>query len=142
MTTRTRNEMEADLLYGNECKFGIYQLKDTDMLRYFRFSSLQQLEMDGLTIDRANYELVYIAPLLICDTQTNLHKIFLTLNANPPDDFNGRSVSVSDVIILQWKGKVSAYYVDSCGFERVSDFFNHTVLSADDDNAAGKGATE
>lgn len=105
---------EAVLLYGEKSAYGIYQLKSGDELRYHRWASLAELARDDLTVDRANYELVYTAPLDIRDTQTNLHKIYKTFNGDGerPSDFTGHSVSTSDVIVLQWRGEVSSHYVD------------------------------
>ncbi len=30
-------------------------------------------------------------------------------------DFTGRSLSMSDIIVLQWRGEVTSHYVDSYG---------------------------
>jgi hypothetical protein len=86
---------------------------------------MKELEAHGLTPDRANYELVYTALLNIHDRQTNLHKIFAGFqaeNAERPADYAARSVSVSDVIVLQWRGEVSAHFVDSVGFKELANF--------------------
>jgi hypothetical protein len=117
---------EADLLFGDDSKFGIYQIKDgIEEARDFRFASIRELEALGLSPNRANYELVYTGRLDIHDTLTNKHRIYGAFqHGNPecPPDFAGRSVSVSDVIVLQWKGEVSAHYVDSAGFKELPSF--------------------
>lgn len=117
----SEGSLESDLLHGDDSRFGIYQLKDIDELRYHRFSSMQQLERDSLLVDRANYGLVYTAPLQAFDTNT-LHKIYADFNAHHPEDYIGRSVSVSDVIVLQWQGEVTAHYVDNFDFKALPSF--------------------
>jgi len=105
---------EAMLLYGEKSAFGIYQLKGGDELRYHRWASLEELAKDDLTLDRANYELVYTGPLDMRDKQTNLHAIYKTFNGDGerPSDFTGHSISKSDVIVLQWRGEVTSHYVN------------------------------
>lgn len=105
---------EAMLLYGEKSAYGIYQLKSGDELRYHRWASLAELAKDDLALDRANYELVYTAPLDIRDKQTNLHKIYNDFSGDGerPSDFTGHSISKSDVIVLQWRGEVTSHYVD------------------------------
>jgi hypothetical protein len=120
------NAREADLLFGDKNKFGIYQIRDgIDEARNFRFAPMRELEALGLSVDRANYELVYTGELPIRDTQTNLHRIYGVFQHDSPEcpqDFAARSVSVSDVIVLQWRGEVSSHFVDSVGFVELSSF--------------------
>jgi hypothetical protein len=118
--------LESDLLFGSESRFGIYQIPGyIDDYRDVRFVSISELEAKGLTPDRNNYKLVYTAPLTIHDTQTNAHKIFADFQHDSPEcpsDFTERSVSVGDVIVLQWRGEVSAHFVDSIGFKELPIF--------------------
>jgi len=117
---------ESGLLTQTPGMFGIYQIRDgIDEARNVRFASMKELAAHGITPDRANYELVYTAPLNIHDRMTNLHKIFSDFqhdSSECPQDFSGRSVSVSDVIVLQWRGEVSAHYVDSADFKELPSF--------------------
>jgi hypothetical protein len=113
---------EAELLNHSPGMFGIYQIKDAPELRDYRFSGNDEMERLGLRVDRANYGLVYTAPLTIHDRLTNLHRIYQDFNIDRPADFKGRSVSVSDVIVLQWRGEVSAHFVDSAGFKELARF--------------------
>ena len=114
---------ESDLLFGNGDKFGIYQIRDgiTDA-RDFSFASMRELEAHGITPERANYELVYVAQMQSADTQAHLNDIYEVFNTNRPGDFTGHSLSVSDVIVLRQGGEVSAHYVDSVGFVELSSF--------------------
>ncbi|GHV11318.1 hypothetical protein FACS1894219_02270 [Clostridia bacterium] len=126
VAANTEGRREADLLHNEPGMLGIYQIKDgIDEARDFRFAPMKELEAHGITPDRANYELVYIASLPIRDTQTNLHRIFGVFQHDSPEcpqDFAGRSVSVSDVIVLQWGGEVSSHFVDSVGFKELPSF--------------------
>jgi hypothetical protein len=123
LSANSQAAKESDLLFGDECKFGIYQIKDAPGLRDFRFSNSDDLKRLNLRVERENYDLVYAGRLDIHDTQINLHKIFNDFNMdNPPDGYTGHSVSVSDVIVLQWRGEVSAHFVDSAGFKELARF--------------------
>jgi hypothetical protein len=117
---------EALLIHGKENQFGIYQIKDDiEEARDFRFVPMRDLEIRGLSPDRANYELVYTGKLDIHDTLTNKHRIFNTFqhdNPECPQDFTGCSISLSDVIVLQWRGEVSAHFVDREDFKELSRF--------------------
>nr|WP_312577765.1 YodL domain-containing protein [Sedimentibacter sp.] len=113
---------ESDLLYGDGDRFGIYQLKGGEELHFHRFTSLEQLKKDGLNVDRANYELVYVAPLSQSDT---LDGIFEKFNLHHPADFHGHSLSVSDVVCLQQNGEITSHYVDSYGFKELPTFLGN-----------------
>lgn len=102
--------------------YGIYQLKDGFELRDYRFEPLDRLEARGLTVVRGHYELVYRAQLTADDT---LDRIYQRFNTNHPPDFEGRSLSISDVIVMQKSGTETAYYVDRFGFQEVPAFLAH-----------------
>ena len=54
---------------------------------------------------------------------TTLDNLFERFNIErPKNDFTGHSMSVSDVIIMNWGGRLTAYYVDSLGFTELPDF--------------------
>jgi hypothetical protein len=123
LSANSQAAKESDLLFGGKSKFGIYQIKDAPGLRDYRFSNSDELKRLNLRVERENYDLVYAGSLDIHDTQTNLHKIFNDFNmGNLPDGYTGHSVSVSDVIVLQWRGEVSAHFVDSAGFKELARF--------------------
>ena len=46
-----------------ENSFSIYQLKDGDATRDYRYEPYASLIGAGLTVDRDNYNLVYTAPI-------------------------------------------------------------------------------
>jgi uncharacterized protein YqiB (DUF1249 family) len=113
---------ESGVINGDADMFGIYQLKDAEGLRYHRFASLNQLEADNLAVDRANYELAYTAPLPPKETLDELYQRF---NADHPKDYTGRSLSVSDVVIIQRGGEVTSHYVDNLGFAELPAFLGN-----------------
>ena len=99
--------------------FSIYQLKDGDETRDYRFEPYDRLQAAGLAVDRANYELVYTAPLV---PGTSLDDIFTRFNIDHPKDFKGHSLSVSDVVVLHQNGQDTAHYVDRGDFKQVPEF--------------------
>lgn len=102
-------------------RFSILQLNNGDHLHHHRFASIDELHKYGLYVDRENYHGVYSGRLK--DSET-LEDIFTRFNVNRPEDFKGHSLSVSDIIgIVDAEGNAKAYYVDSAGFEEITDFF-------------------
>ena len=107
-------EAEAD-----KDTFSIYQLKQGDEMRDFRFEPYDRLQAAGNTVDKANYELVYSAKLT---PGTSLEDIYTRFNIDHPKDFKGHSLSVSDVVVLHQNGQDTAHYVDSFGYKEVPEF--------------------
>ena len=99
--------------------FSIYQLKQGDETRDFRFEPYDRLQAAGNVVDKANYELVYSAPLA---PETSLEDIYTRFNIDHPKDFKGHSLSVSDVVVLHQNGQDAAHYVDSFGYKEVPEF--------------------
>ena len=82
--------------------FSIYQLRNEDSTRDYRFEPYDRLQAAGLTVDKANYTEVYAAPLTAGIT---LEDIYRTFNVDHPADFKGHSLSVSDVVVLHQNGR-------------------------------------
>ena len=99
--------------------FSIYQLKDGEGTRDFRFEPYDRLQVAGLAVERSNYELIYTAPLT---AGTSLDDIFTRFNIDHPKDFKGHSLSVSDVVVLHQNGQDAAHYVDRAGYKEVPEF--------------------
>ena len=99
--------------------YSIYQLNDSPELHYHRFTSLDSLEKDKLSIDKANYNLVYTDTLKSDDT---LDSIYMKFNTDHPNDFFGHSLSISDIVSINKEGKATAYYVDTFGFREIPNF--------------------
>ena len=99
--------------------FSIYQLKRGDETRDLRFEPYDRLTAAGHTVDPANYDLIYSAPLV---PGTSLKDIFTRFNIDHPKDFKGHSLSVSDVVVLHQNGQDTAHYVDSIGYRQTPEF--------------------
>ena len=105
--------------------FSIYQLRNEDSTRDYRFEPYDRLQAAGLTVDKANYTEVYAAPLT---AGTTLEDIYRTFNVDYPADFKGHSLSVSDVVVLHQNGQDTAHYCDSVGFQQVPEFLRENPL--------------
>ena len=110
---------EAQLLFGIEDRFGIYQLKDTEEARDIHFMGMDYLESKGIAVTKENYDLLYTAPL---EEGTSLEDIYTRFNIDRPADFRGHSLSVSDVVVLHHNGENTSHYVDSFGYREVPEF--------------------
>ena len=74
------------------------------------------------TVKPENYELVYSAslpPTDVRDQAAVLESLYDQFNLDRPEDFHGHSLSVSDVIALKQNGRLSCYYTDSFGFQKL-----------------------
>ena len=77
-----------------------------------------------------DYELVYDANKQV---QKNYNKkdllehIFEVFNIKRPSDFKGRSLSVSDIVVIENK---YIYYTDSIGFKELKERFENTPLKS------------
>ena len=115
--------------------FSIYQIKGGDETRDFRFEPYDRLQAAGNVVDKANYELVYSAPLA---PETSLEDIYTRFNIDHPKDFKGHSLSVSDVVVLHQNGQDTAHYVDSVGFRQVPEFLQEQKQLTPDDLETGE----
>ena len=122
---------EAQLLYGNTDKYGIYQLKDNPELNTFRFQGTESLKRLGIIKDNfdavtpENYKLVYMGELTELQGQTQsetLEAIYRKLNVDHPADYKAHSLSVSDIVVLHENGENTAHFVDSFGFTELPKF--------------------
>ena len=122
---------EAQLLYGNTDKYGIYQLKDNPELNTFRFQGTESLKRLGIIKDNfdavtpENYKLVYMGELTELQGQTQsetLEAIYTKLNVDHPADYKAHSLSVSDIVVLHENGENTAHFVDSFGFTELPKF--------------------
>jgi len=118
-----QDEREIAFLNQSGDCFAIYQLKDGDETRDIRFETLDYIKAAGQAVARSNYDLVYTGMLTNAhDLNSTLNKIYEQFNIHQPLDYQGRSVSMSDIIALKLGGVVSCHYVDRYGFSQVSDF--------------------
>ena len=129
--TESDSNREAQLLYGNTDKYGIYQLNDDPKLDKFRFEGTESLKRMGITKDNfdavspENYKLVYMGELAELQGQTQsetLEAIYTKFNIDHPADYKAHSLSVSDIVVLHEDGENSAHFVASFGFTELSKF--------------------
>ena len=128
---RNMTEQENVLLYGSEKQFGIYQITERDPEHNYRFMGLDYVQKKGMMVSRADYDLIYAAPLTDKDTLDGIYERF---NIQRPADFTGHSLSVSDVVVLNDGSTVKAYYVDSIGFAELPDFFKERNMDLQKEN--------
>ena len=122
---------EESLLQSSEKQFGIYQITERDPEHDYRFMGLDYVEKKGITVARADYDLIYAAPLTEKDTLDGIYERF---NIQRPEDFTGHSLSVSDVVVLNDGSTVKAYYVDSIGFSELPEFFKGRNMDLQKEN--------
>ena len=101
--------------------FSIYQVPPCPEGRDLRYRSYEDLQADGLSVNRKNYQLVYTAPL---DKDTTLDEIYRRFNIEHPADYKGHSLSTGDIVVFRQDGKQIAYYVDEgADYREVPEFF-------------------
>ena len=110
---------ETLLLESDGNRYGIYQINSRQEERGYQFLSLEAAKEMGFTVDGKDYQMVYSERLRDATTLDNLFERF---NIERPNDFTGHSMSVSDVIIMNRGGRLTAYYVDSFGFTELPKF--------------------
>ena len=106
----------------------VMQLRHDEKILDERFASMRELHRRGKTPDPEHYEVTYYAdlPAMWQDVPNNeiLEELFQVFNLSRPQDFEGHSLSVSDVIALKRNGEVSVHYVDSIGFKDLQGFLD------------------
>lgn len=99
--------------------FSIYQL---DVDNEFCFTCSDWWKAKNKRIDLKEYECVYHGKIESDETESTaklLNRIYEICNAEHPDDYMARSVSVSDIIKLRIGGDIKTYFVDDFGFKRI-----------------------
>jgi hypothetical protein len=95
--------------------FEIYQVKEGDAYRGIRFASYEELTGKP---DLKNYVRVYSGEL---EKGEFLNELWQKFNIDHPKDFSGRSMSVSDIIVIFDSTKLNAYYANRFGFKDVTE---------------------
>ena len=99
---------ETLLLESDGNRYGIYQINSGQEERGYQFFSLEAAKEMGFTVDGKDYQMVYSERLRDATTLDNLFERF---NIERPNDFTGHSMSVSDVIIMNRGGRLTAFPV-------------------------------
>lgn len=101
-------------------EFSIYQIntdRDDNRICFLGLDTLERLQQSK-AVDPALYDRVYDGKLDCNSIET----IFEKFNIDHPADYNGRSLSVSDVVEIRESDTLNPgfYFVDSIGFKGIS----------------------
>lgn len=103
----------------------IYHLKDDTARRPYHFEPFGHLEKKGLAVERGNYTHMYTGPLGTDSSDGDkLFKLKVLFNTDPPKDYTGRGLTVSDIVVLCREEHLTAYYVDEASFVNVPEFLD------------------
>ena len=92
-------------------KYKIKQIKDVDNCEH-SFKYYEQCK-DKINLDE--YEVVYEGELDCQEMSNALEELFKIFNIKIPEDFKGRSMSISDIVKIDGKN----YYCDMIGWEEL-----------------------
>lgn len=97
-------------------KYHVLMLKDNDTTACKHFMRYDwAMAHGGINLD--DYETVYSGIIAPHDqTDETLEEIYTLFNITPPEDYTGRSMCVSDIVILD---DVGTFYCDSFGFREL-----------------------
>jgi hypothetical protein len=132
--------IESGFINAKEDTFAIYQIMDdAEKARDYRFEGLNYLEQKGIEVNRNNYVIVHTEPLT---PETTLEGIFQKYNLDPPKDFSGHSLSVSDVVVLNKGSDITSHFVDSFGFAELPSFLGMEKQKEHNDPIIDRSANE
>lgn len=100
-------------------QFAVYQLKLDAETRKLQYRSYSDLQKEGIQVRYEHYEQVYIGRMQPEDTPEMIRN---RLKRKLPNNFHGHAISVSDVLVLNNRGEVTAYYVEKHGFTVIAGF--------------------
>ena len=113
---RANEELYLD---GKEERFAIYQLREGEEYHDLRFMNTEYLAERDLAVEGDNYNYIYGGRLPEGETLDGIYERF---NLRHPEGYEGHSMSVSDMVVMQHDGEARAYYVDSFGFSEIDEF--------------------
>lgn len=101
-------------------KISIYQVnmeRDTNRIAFMNYESIARFQ-GSQNIDYKVYDKVYTADI-DCNSLEDVYKKF---NLDHPEDYRGRSLSVSDIVEVKGGGKTAPgfYFCDDFGFKEVT----------------------
>ena len=119
-----QKKLEQAFLESPTDSFAIFQLKRGDEHVALRFLNMASLQKNGLSAEKANYDLIYTGTLPQAnDLPSTLEGLYVTFNQDRPEDFCGHSLSVSDIVAVKRGGVVSCHYLDSVGYQELPAFW-------------------
>ena len=116
---RFEQSFEEMIFIGNECRLSVYHLDENGDGRNQLFMGMDELREKGITVTADQYQCVYSSRYL---PNENMDAIYSIFNDDPPADYKVRSLSVSDVVIMNQDGDMRAYFVDRFGFQELPEF--------------------
>lgn len=116
-----REILPAKIQYsGDTDHFELYQINPTQEYRKYMYMGIDSLHRMGWDVNKDRYALMYTDKI---SSKITAEDIFIRFNRDIPRNFRGRSMSVSDILVLCIGGKRTTYYVDSIGFTELPDNF-------------------
>ena len=111
---------------GHDCYLVMQLHQNADPA--LRFAAMRYLNKQNVAPSVENYEILYRGNLpegkRSVPQAELLEQLYQKFNCARPTDYHGHSLSVSDVIMLNQDGKISAHYVDSIGFKELPGFLD------------------
>ena len=92
-------------------KYKIKQIEDVENCAY----AFKRYEWAKNVLDLNDYEVVYEGELDYPEMPNALEELFEIFNIKIPEDFKGRSMSISDIVEIDGKN----YYCDFVGWEEL-----------------------
>ena len=105
--------------------YAIYRVKEGSETEALRYKDYSTIKAKGFGIDHNNYRHIYTGVLeqSSLPADEKLEAIFERFNrVCPPKDFPGRSMHISDIIVLRSGGETAAYYADTMRFYEAPEF--------------------
>lgn len=91
--------------------YKLYQVK-RDLTRDFGFMDYDMMQDLDIELNINNYNLVAEEEITVGNYRKLLNDLFTTYNNNHPEGYEGRSMSVSDIVCIDG----CCYYCDSIGW--------------------------
>ncbi len=104
-------------LAEHENVYAVYQINRAEVP--YEFMGTDFIGKRELSVKAIDYNLVYGGLL---KDEMDLDTLYSRFNTDPPEGFFGRSMSVSDVVILNRGDTCQAWFVDNIGFTPLPDF--------------------
>ncbi|MBE5956701.1 MAG: DUF4316 domain-containing protein [Lachnospiraceae bacterium] len=112
--------------------YELYQVKHGEEHRDLMFTNMKLIDKLKLNIEQSHYDKVYSGSE---DNKSSVNEVleslFVKFNLHFPSDYRARSMSVSDIVVLNDHGKKQAYFCDSFGFVEVPQFLQSNVRVTD-----------
>lgn len=97
-------------------KIQIYQIQTEKDKKHLCFMNYEYIMKNNKGIIPKNiYDCVFSGEV----SAENLEEIFRIFNIEHPKDYTGRSLSVSDIVEIQYEGKNEFFFCDSIGFKMI-----------------------